>query len=70
MKEYRIQAYFKETYSARSYKRKVFHSLEEAERMFPEAKEYYSGNQYSGKLEKVVIESRKVETWKEEKEEK
>lgn len=70
MKEYRIQAYFKEVYSSRTYKRKFFDSLEEAERVLPEAREYYSGSQYLGRLERVVIESREVEAWKEERKEK
>ena len=67
-KEYRIQAYFTDTYPPRSYKRKIFHSKEEAEAVYPEAKEYYSGYPYAGRLLKVVIESRPVVEWKEEKE--
>ena len=64
MKEYRIQAYFKEALSTRTYKRKIFNSLEEAERVLPEAREYYSGSQYLGRLDRAVIESRTVDSWK------
>ena len=65
-KEYRIQAYFTDTYPSRSYKRKIFHSKEEAEAVYPEAKEYYSGHPYTGRLLKVVIESRPIMEWAEE----
>ena len=70
MKEYRIQAYFKEVYQARTYKGKIFNTLQEAEEKLPEAVKYYSGAQYSGRLEKCVIESRIVYSWKEERKEK
>ena len=66
-REYRIRAYFTDTYPPRSYKRKLFHSKEEAEAMYPEAKEYYSEYPYTGRLLKVVIESRPVVEWEEEK---
>lgn len=66
-KEYRIRAYFTDTYPPRSYKRKIFHSREEAEAMYPEAREYYSGHPYTGRLLKVVIESRPIVGWEEEK---
>lgn len=67
MREYRIQAYFKEVYQTRTFKRKVFSSFEEAEKMLPEAVEYYSGERYLGRLKKCVIESRSVGSWEEEK---
>lgn len=66
-REYRIQAYFTDTYPSRSYKRKIFHSRKEAAAMYPEAVEYYSGHPYTGRLLKVVIESRPVVEWEEEK---
>ena len=53
MKEYRIRAYFKEVYSDRTYKRKVFNNLLEAEQMFQEAIDYYNSVPYSDKLIKV-----------------
>lgn len=64
MKEYRIRAYFTEVYRPRSYKGKVFTSLEDAEKYYSEAKDYYSGSQYIDRLEKLVIEQRKVGRWK------
>lgn len=64
MKEYRIQAYFKEVYQPRTYKRKIFNTLAEAEKVLPEAVEYYSGERYLGRLKKCVIESRTVDSWK------
>ena len=67
MREYRIRAYFKDVYTDRSYKGKVFNTLKEAEDTFQEAKEYYNSRPYADKLIKVQIESRKVEAWKEEK---
>lgn len=66
MKEYRIRAYFKGIYSDRSYKGKVFNTYQEAEKTLPEAMKYYNSVPYSDKLIKVQIESRKVESWKEE----
>ena len=65
MKEYRIRAYFKEVYSDRSYKGKVFTNLLEAEQMFQEAINYYNSVPYSDKLIKVQIESREVQEWAE-----
>lgn len=62
MKEYRIEAYFSEVYTPRSYKRMVFRDLEAAKKVFVLAKEYYSNYPY---LEKVVIEEREVTEWKE-----
>ena len=68
MKEYRIFAEFgNTTYGNRSYKRKVYKTLEEAQKDFPEAVKYYttfSGNKF---LTGVRIQSRDVTEWKEEK---
>lgn len=64
MKEYKIMAYFTEVYPPRSYKRKVTTNLTEALRLLKKAKEYYSSYKY---LDRVVLESREVEEWKEEK---
>ena len=63
-KEYRIRAYFKELYDARSYKGKIFTNREEAEKMLPEAVEYYNSPQYYGRTDRVVIEERTVSEWK------
>ena len=69
-KEYRIMAYFHgKIYSPRSYKRKIFASLEEAQSCLEEATRFYSGYPYSNWLKKVVIESRSVSEWTAEKEE-
>ena len=64
MKEYKVMAYFTEVYPPRSYKRKVTTNLTEALRLLKKAKEYYSSYKY---LDRVVLESREVEEWKEEK---
>ncbi len=61
MKEYRIMAYFTDVYAPRSYKRKIVTNKDEAEKLFQEAKEYYSTYKY---LDKVVIESREVTEWR------
>lgn len=66
MKEYRIRAYFKEVYPDRSYKGKVFLTYAGAEKALPEAIEYYNSRQYKDRLLKVQIESRNVDSWKEE----
>lgn len=64
MKEYRIMAYFSGTvYGPRSYKRKIFNSLEEAKETLPQAIDYYDGYPYGGRCEKVQIESREVTEW-------
>jgi len=62
-REYRVKAYFTEVYPPRSYKRKVTTNLTEALRLLKKAKEYYSSYKY---LDRVVLESRKVGEWKEE----
>ena len=69
MTEYRIMAYFTNIYSPRSYKRKIFNTLEEAEKVYKEAVNYYSGSGSSifcgyKYLDKVVIESREVTEWR------
>lgn len=63
MKEYRIMAYFTDIYAPRSYKRKIVMNKNEAEKLFKEAKKYYSMYKY---LDKVVIESREITEWNEE----
>lgn len=65
MHEYRIMAYFSEVYPPRSYKGKVFTSIEEAQMLLNEAKEYYSSPSYRNRLEKLSIERRKVSRWRE-----
>lgn len=64
MKEYKVMAYFTEVYLPRSYKRKVTTDPEEAQRILKEAKEYYSKYKY---LDEVVLVSREVGEWEEEK---
>ena len=64
-KEYRIRAYFSEVYAPRSFKCKVYTTLEEAETALIKAKEYYNKYPY---LIKVVIESRQITEWSEENE--
>ena len=54
-------AYFTDVYTPRSYKRKIFGSLAEAEAVFEEAKEYYSSYMH---LDRVEIESRNVSEWR------
>lgn len=65
MKEYRIMAYFSADaprgYQPRSYKRKIFTSLDAVQAAFPEAVEYYSRYKY---LVDVKIESRDVTDWR------
>ena len=60
MKEYRIMAYFTDVYAPRSYKRKIYDSLEAAEKDYEDALEYYSGYRY---FKEAVIESREVSEW-------
>ncbi len=65
MYEYRIRAYFTEAYPPRSYKRRIFDSYEDAKAMIAEAAEYYGSSQYMDRLDRVVIEKRKISSWKE-----
>lgn len=62
-REYRVKAYFTEVYLPRSYKRMVVTDPEEAQKLLKEAKKYYSSYKY---LDRVVLESREVGEWKEE----
>jgi len=65
-REYRIMAYFKtSTYGPRSYKRKIYKTLEDAKKDYKEALAYYSSSTYEGHFGRVVIESRTVSEWKE-----
>ena len=69
MKEYKVMAFFNEdcpphSGAPRSYKHKVTRDPEEAQRILKEAKEYYSKYKY---LDRVVLVSREVGEWEEEK---
>ena len=63
--EYRIVAYFKDTYpSPTTYKRRTYKTLEDAERDFPKALKQYREKPYAKHLESVSIECRQVGPWR------
>ena len=68
MKEYRVMVYFSDeaprSYTFRSYKRKIVTDLKEAEKILKEAKRYYKTYKF---VDRVVIESRNVSEWEENK---
>lgn len=65
MYEYRIMAYFSEVEPDRSYKRKIFRTYEDAQKVLEEARSYYFSPSFKNRTLKVVIERRKVSGWEE-----
>lgn len=63
LKEYHIKATFSDM-PERTYKRRLYHSLEEAEADLINAIEYYSGAFYQKHNPQIFIESREVTQWK------